>query len=201
MSRWWFILWAVMLGSTGVARADITGADLAAAALDRTHHAVVYDGRYVSIPYPMGDVPADIGVCTDVVIRSYRQFGVDLQQLVHEDMQQAFAAYPALWGLARPDSNIDHRRVPNIRRFLERQGASLIVTDDPADYLPGDLVTYNLRGNDSGGGSLPHIGIVSAHKSADGVPLLVHNIGAGPQIEDVLFSYPMTGHYRFLPDD
>jgi hypothetical protein len=122
---------------------------------------------------------------------------VDLQRLVHEDMTAAFAAYPRHWGLSRPDRNIDHRRVPNLETFLKRQGAALAVTDDPADYRPGDIVAWNLRGRS---GFLPHIGIVTDRIGAAGRPQVVHNIGAGPRLEDVLFSWPITGHYRWLPD-
>jgi uncharacterized protein len=177
------------------------GVELVQAALERTLHPVIYDGSYRSIPYPLGDVPDDVGVCTDVIVRSYRVLGIDLQQRVHDDMKSDFAAYPAQWGLRRPDANIDHRRVPNIRRFLERQGASLAITMEAKDYLPGDLVTYNLLGGPQGTGNLPHIGIVSSTLSDEAVPLLVHNIGGGPRIEDVLFDYPITGHYRYLPVD
>lgn len=167
-----------------------------AAAIERTHHSVTYDGTYFSIPYPNGDVPANLGVCTDVVIRSYRAVGVDLQKRVHEDMAAAFAEYPSkrIWGLSRPDKNIDHRRVPNLRKFFERNGEVLQVSDDPADYLPGELVTWMLPGN------LPHIGIVT--DLADGEtdrPLIAHNVGSGPELQDVLFKYEITGHYRYRP--
>lgn len=165
---------------------------LVEAALARTLHRVRYDGRYRRIDYPGGDVPDGIGVCTDVVIRSYRALGVDLQKAVHEDMASGFSSYPRLWGLDRPDPNIDHRRVPNLREFFRRQGAALEVSRDPARYQPGDLVTWVLRGN------LPHIGIVTDRRSADGRrPLIVHNIGAGPELEDMLLSFPITGHYRY----
>ncbi|MCX7545789.1 DUF1287 domain-containing protein [Marinicella gelatinilytica] len=172
--------------------------NLAEAAIDRTNHSVRYDGAYRSIDYPGGDVPADIGVCTDVVIRSYRALGVDLQVLVHEDMKAHFSAYPSkrIWGLTGTDRNIDHRRVPNLQTFLTRHGESLPISQTADDYLPGDLVTWMLPGN------LPHIGIVTGQRSSSsGRPLIVHNIGAGPQLEDILFSYSITGHYRFEPAD
>lgn len=149
-----------------------------------------YDGAYEQIPYPGGDVPIVRGVCTDVVIRALRHLGFDLQKEVHEDMKAHFSAYPKLWGLKRPDKNIDHRRVPNLRTFFSRRGWSLPISNNPADYLPGDLVTCTV------GGHLPHIMIVSDRKSPDGTPLMIHNIGAGAQEEDALFSYPLTGHYR-----
>lgn len=166
---------------------------LADAALERTRHSVRYDGAYVAIAYPNGDVPADTGVCTDVVIRSYRALGIDLQQRVHEDMQAHFARYPSqrLWGLQRPDKNIDHRRVPNLQTFFSRHGQSLPVSTHPEKFLPGDLVTWILPGN------LPHIGIVSAQRAANGRPLIVHNIGRGPVLEDMLFDFELTGHYRY----
>lgn len=166
------------------------------AAHDRTQHAVRYDGAYVAIDYPWGDVPDDMGVCTDVVIRSYRQLGVDLQQLVHEDMSSHFDQYPSkrIWGLERPDTNIDHRRVPNLQAFFKRHGQVLAVTQNPNDYKPGDLVTWMLPGN------LPHIGIVSDKlNSSTGNPMIVHNIGKGPRLQDMLFAYQITGHYRYVP--
>lgn len=168
------------------------GLALAAAAKARTSQSVVYDGSYRAIPYPMGDVPADRGVCTDVLIRAYRAVGIDLQERVHEDMRTAFAAYPALWGLSRPDANIDHRRVPNLRVYFTRQGTALPVSREAGAYKPGDVVSWTL------GRNLPHIGLVIAERSADGArPLVVHNIGQGPKAEDVLFAYPITGHYRY----
>jgi uncharacterized protein YijF (DUF1287 family) len=165
-----------------------------AAAVAQTTRPVRYDGAYRRIPYPMGDVPADVGVCTDVVIRAYRAIGLDLQQRVHEDMRGAFASYPRAWGLPRPDPNIDHRRVPNLQTFFRRRGAALTVAGarSAAGYEPGDLVTWMLPGN------LPHIGVVIDRRSPDGQrPLIVHNIGRGPEVEDMLFEYPITGHYRY----
>jgi hypothetical protein len=172
------------------------GADrLVAAALAQTTRPVRYDGAYRRIPYPMGDVPADVGVCSDVVIRAYRAVGVDLQQRVHEDMQAAFAAYPKAWGLPHPDRNIDHRRVPNLQAFFRRRGAALARSIDPAGYQAGDLVTWMLPGN------LPHIGVVIDRRSDDRRrPLIVHNIGRGPEVEDALLRFPITGHYRYRGD-
>ena len=164
---------------------------LVAAAIAQTRTAVTYDGSYRRIPYPGGDVPSNIGVCTDVVIRAYRQIGVDLQVKVHEDMRGAFRAYPALWGMRGPDRNIDHRRVPNLQTFFKRSGADLERSTAPEAYRPGDLVTWMLPGN------LPHIGIVIDQRSRAGVPLVVHNIGRGPEVEDMLFRYTITGHYRY----
>jgi uncharacterized protein len=169
--------------------------NLSAAAIERTHHQVRYDPAYVRIPYPGGDVPADTGVCTDEVIRAYRSLGVDLQKVVHEDMVQNFSAYPRSWQwlLAKPDPNIDHRRVPNLMVFLSRKGESLPITGRADDYSPGDLVTWDL------GGGVPHIGIVVDRKSPQtGRYMVVHNIGAGPQLQDVLFSWKTTGHFRYF---
>ena len=153
---------------------------------------VEYDPSYVSLKYPGGDVPQDRGVCTDVVIRAMRQLGFDLQKEVHEDMKKNFSAYPSRknWGLKRTDRNIDHRRVPNLQTFFKRKGWSRPVTQNPADYKPGDIVTCLL------GNTLPHIMIVSDRKNEQGVPLIIHNIGAGTQEEDDLFTYTLTGHYR-----
>ena len=165
-----------------------------AAAIAQTRVAVTYDGAYRRIAYPGGDVPANIGVCTDVIIRAYRAIGVDLQQLVHEDMSAAFARYPQLWGATRPDPNIDHRRVPNLQTYFRRRGAALPLQRASATFVPGDLVTWMLPGN------LPHIGMSIDRRSMDGErPLIVHNIGRGPQIEDALLQFPITGHFRFRP--
>jgi uncharacterized protein len=168
------------------------------AAIERTHHQVRYISEYVKIPYPGGDVPAETGVCTDEIIRSYRAVGVDLQKEVHEDMVANFPKYPdqSRWHLGHPDSNIDHRRVPNLMIFFQRKGESLAVTQRADDYSPGDLVTWNL------GGNVPHIGIVVDQKSAwTGRYLIVHNIGQGPKMEDVLFDWRITGHYRYFGPD
>lgn len=186
------VLWLLPLHSMAETFSD----KLVAAALERAEHQVRYDGRYLRIAYPNGDVPADIGVCTDVVIRSYRALGIDLQQLVHEDMRADFDLYPSkrIWGLTRPDSNIDHRRVPNLETFFSHHGERLAISRQGSAYQPGDLVTWMLPGN------LPHIGIVVNKRSDDGQrPLIVHNIGAGPVLADMLFDYNITGHYRFHP--
>ena len=176
----------------GVVAAE-SSQDLVEAARARTRQREVYDGSYRVIGYPMGDVPNDRGVCTDLVIRAYRALQVDLQVLVHEDMTRQFSAYPQLWGLRKPDKNIDHRRVPNLQKFFERAGAKLPVTRSPEDYRQGDVVTWMLPGN------LPHIGIVSDQKVTGARPRIIHNIGAGPVEDDILFAYPITGHYRFFP--
>ncbi len=170
---------------------DTFSTKLAHAALDRTKHTVRYEPAYLKLPYPGGDVPADTGVCTDEVIRSYRALGLDLQKLVHEDMKANFSAYPKNWGLSRPDPNIDHRRVPNLKTFFKRRGASLPVTDKPEDYKPGDLITCTVPPH------LPHIAIVVPAPDGGPRPWIVHNIGSGPQMEDRLFEFPLTGHYRW----
>ena len=170
---------------------------LVAAAIERTRHFVTYDGSYQRIAYPGGDVTAGRGVCSDVVIRAYRAgLGIDLQERVHEDMKQAFADYPAIWGLSRPDANIDHRRVANLEVFFSRHGQRLPVTRNADDYRPGDLVTWRL------GGRLPHIGIVTDRRSPDGRrPLMAHNIGRGPKLEDMLLDHPIAGHFRYMLDE
>ena len=179
-----------------VASAQDFAQSLVKAAIERTKHSVRYDGSYLSIDYPGGDVPADMGVCTDVVIRSYRALGVDLQVLVHEDMKAHFEAYPSkrIWGLGRSAGYVGQRRGPRLKAFFARHGESLPISQSIDNYLPGDLVTWMLPGN------LPHIGIVTDRLDVDsGQPLIVHNIGAGPKLEDILFDYSITGHYRYQP--
>ncbi|MEL1265593.1 DUF1287 domain-containing protein [Pseudoxanthomonas putridarboris] len=150
-----------------------------------------YDPAYFSLAYPGGDVPADRGVCTDVVIRTLRTQGLDLQQLIHEDMRANFAAYPRDWGLSRPDRSIDHRRVPNQMRWFERHGWNLPIGERAGAFAAGDIVAWKLAGS-----GLLHVGIVSDRKSAGNIPLIIHNIGAGTQEEDLLFDHPIIGHYR-----
>lgn len=161
---------------------------LSEAAIERTHHAVRYDPAYVRILYPGGDVPGNTGVCTDEVIRSYRALGIDLQKEVHEDMQAHFWEYPnhLRWMTFRTDSNIDHRRVPNLMLFFARKGERLPITGNASDYHPGDLVSWDL------GGNIPHIGIVVDREAASGRYLVVHNNGQGPKAEDVLFEWKIT---------
>lgn len=165
---------------------------LSTAAVDLTGTEVQYDPTYFVIPYPNGDVPANKGVCTDVVIRAYRKLGIDLQKEVHEDMKANFSLYPKNWGLKKTDTNIDHRRVPNLMTYFSRFGSVLKKSTDAKDYRPGDIVTWNL------GGGIGHIGIVVNKKSEDGQRyLIVHNIGRGQEISDCLFEFVITGHYRF----
>ena len=162
----------------------VWGQNISEAALKLTQQKVTYDPSYFSIAYPGGDVPSDKGVCTDVVIRAFRQLGVDLQKEVHEDMKLNFSSYPKIWGLKSTDKNIDHRRVPNLMTYFERKGFALQITNNPKDYKSGDIVSWNL------GGAVTHIGIVVDKKSNDGQRnLIVHNIGAGQVLEDCLFSY------------
>jgi uncharacterized protein YijF (DUF1287 family) len=168
------------------------GEKLASAALRLTQQEVIYDPGYYSIGYPYGDVPANRGVCSDVVIRAFRLLGIDLQQEVHEDMVAHFEAYPQIWGLSGPDSNIDHRRVPNLMKYFERYGSEKGITATAADYLPGDVVCWNL------GGGVTHIGIIIDRMSEDGLrPMVVHNIGRGQVTEDCLFDYRIIGHYLY----
>lgn len=165
---------------------------LADSAYTLTFQKVTYDAAYFKIPYPNGDVPADKGVCTDVVIRAYRKVGIDLQKEVHEDMKANFSVYPKIWGLSKPDPNIDHRRVPNLMKFFSRKGAELTITDKAEDYKPGDVVCWNLDG------AKTHIGVVSNHQNKDKTRyMIVHNIGWGQEIEDCLFDFKIIGHYRF----
>ncbi|WP_104038482.1 DUF1287 domain-containing protein [Vibrio jasicida] len=187
------VMWAVLVSLPAIAEQPIS---LAEAAKERTQYDITYDGSYYQIGYPNGDVASDIGVCTDVIIRSYRKLGVDLQVLVHEEMRDNFSAYPSkrIWGLARTDRNIDHRRVPNLQMFFQRHGVEIPISNDGHNFKPGDIVTWMLPGN------LPHIGIVADDLSTDKRrPLIVHNIGGGVVLEDMLFDYPITGHYRFEP--
>lgn len=165
---------------------------LADSALVLTTQKVRYDPAYFSIAYPGGDVPADRGVCTDVVIRAYRKLGIDLQKEVHEDMRANFDQYPNIWGLQYTDKNIDHRRVPNLMVFFSRKGITKAITENASDYLPGDIVCWSL------GGGQTHIGIVANKKAVDGErPLVVHNMGAGQVLEDCLFKYKLIGHYNY----
>jgi uncharacterized protein YijF (DUF1287 family) len=168
---------------------------LSSAALAQTETLVVYDPSYVKLKYPGGDVPADRGVCTDVVIRAYRAIGVDLQVGVHEDMAARFAAYPSIYGRRSPDPNIDHRRVPNLMVFFGRKGKTLPITTDPKDYRAGDVVMWDITGD-----GLVHTGLVVDRKDPTGArPLIVHNIGQGPKLEDALFSFKIIGHFRYEP--
>ena len=165
---------------------------LADSALELTKQDVVYDPNYYSIDYPNGDIPEDRGVCTDVIIRAYRMLGIDLQKEVHEDMNINFDVYPKIWDLAHPDKNIDHRRVPNLMVFFERNGTSKPVSENAENYLPGDIVCWNL------GGNITHIGLVVNKKSNDGKRyLIVHNIGGGQVLADCLFDFKIIGHYSY----
>ena len=166
---------------------------LARAAAQQVGVTLLYDPAYARLRYPNGDLPVTRGVCADVVVRAFRKIGVDLQVEVHEDMKRSFAAYPHSWGLTAPDSNIDHRRVPNLMTFFARRGKQLPSTTTPADYTPGDIVTWDL------GAGLTHIGIVVDVPSTEDPARwqIMHNIGAGPQIQDALFSWQITGHYRY----
>ena len=153
---------------------------------------LAYDPAYTSLAYPNGDVAQEKGVCTDVIIRAMRAQRIDLQVLLHEDMKRAFSKYPTRWGLKRPDANIDHRRVLNLETFMQRRGKAMAVTQNAGDYRAGDWVTWRV-----GDDKLPHIGIVSDRQSAAGTPLIIHNIGGGTQEEDVLFAFPIVGHFRW----
>ncbi|QJE95800.1 DUF1287 domain-containing protein [Luteolibacter luteus] len=176
--------------------ASESGSKIVSAARKQVGVTLYYTPDYEQLAYPGGDLPMHRGVCTDVIIRALREgLGKDLQKLVHEDMRANFSAYPKNWGLSRPDKNIDHRRVPNLQAFFKRSGFAVKVTKDPADYEAGDLVTCTVPPH------LPHVMIVSDKKNAEGVPLVIHNIGGGAQEEDKLFTYPLTGHYRWKDED
>ncbi len=168
------------------------------AAIDRTTQKITYNGKYFNIEYPNGDIPDKFGVCTDVIIRSYRKINIDLQKLIHEDIKNNFSDYPIKkhWpNQRRADSNIDHRRVPNLEFFLSKYGKSIPISTDKDDYRPGDIITWDLKGS-----SPWHIGVVVDKISTrTNNPLIVHNIGKGPVMEDAIFDYPIRGHYRFFP--
>jgi uncharacterized protein YijF (DUF1287 family) len=188
MARWCVAAFVFLALAHQPAQAD-PALDLVAVARDQVGRTLIYDPRYEKLAYPLGDVPIERGVCTDVVIRAFRGLAIDLQALVHEDMKRNFKAYPQSWDLARPDANIDHRRVPNLATYFTRRGMAL----EAGDYRPGDIVTWLLPGN------LPHIGIVSDRTAESDRPLMIHNIGAGAAEEDMLKAYPIIGHFRWFP--
>lgn len=163
------------------------------AAIEQSKVTTGYDPSWVKIDYPNGDVSSDTGVCSDVVVRAFRKAGVDLQKEVHEDMTRAWSEYPRKWGASGTDTNIDHRRVLNLTTYFDRQGKSLPITNDRADYLPGDVVAWELSDG------VEHIGILTNLSSEpDKHYLIVHNIGAGARVEDVLLSWKIIGHYRYF---
>src|SRR5215470_4593545 len=186
---------AEAMGEQPAAPAPLPALRLIAAARAQVGVTTIYDPAFVKLAYPGGDLSPERGVCTDVIVRAYRDaFGIDLQQLVHADMLASFASYPLMWGLRAPDTSIDHRRVLNLNVFFSRKGQQLPVSRSPVDYAPGDLVTQELPGG------LAHIAIVSDTRSEDGTrPLVIHNIGQGTRVEDTLFAYRITGHFRFGP--
>ncbi|NEN25300.1 DUF1287 domain-containing protein [Cryomorpha ignava] len=187
-----FLALALLFSITAFGQ-EIEVKNLSDAALELTAQRVTYDPAYYSMAYPNGDVPANKGVCTDVVIRAYRKLGIDLQKEVHEDMKSNFAIYPNNWGLKSTDKNIDHRRVPNLMKFFERKGTVKTMSQNADDYKPGDIICWNLPGG------MTHIGIVVDEKSADNKRyLIVHNIGAGQVLADCLFDFEIIGHYRYL---
>jgi uncharacterized protein YijF (DUF1287 family) len=163
-------------------------------AIEQTKLTTNYSQEYFQLAYPNGDPPIKTGACTDVVIRAFRKAGVDLQKEVHEDMAANFGVYPRKWGLSKTDTNIDHRRVPNLQTFFDRRRRSIPVTNLAKDYQPGDVVTYDLDGK-----GMTHIGLVSnVWNTAGNRYLIVHNIGAGAHAEDVLFNWKITGHFRYF---
>ena len=190
MKKAFFIL--VILFSNLIFGQEAQNITLSDAALVLTKQQVTYDPSYYSISYPNGDIPNSKGVCTDVIIRAYRMLDIDLQREVHEDMKANFNKYPKIWRLTSTDKNIDHRRVPNLMKFFERHGSVKVKSTNSSDYLPGDIVCWNLSGG------ITHIGIVINKRTNDGKRnLIVHNIGAGQVIEDCLFDFKIIGHYRY----
>ena len=186
------LLIGFLISGMTFSQATVEEVSLSDAALALTEQQVTYDPSYFSIAYPNGDVPSDKGVCTDVVIRAYRKKGIDLQKEVHIDMKANFSVYPKLWGLKTTDKNIDHRRVPNLMTFFKRKGKEKPITNNPEDYVSGDIVCWNL------GGAITHIGIVVDKKSRDGQRnLIVHNIGGGQVLQDCLFDFKIIGHYQY----
>ena len=186
----WFAWTGGSFAQTSATAPKLDPARTVAAAREQIGVTVGYDPEYHVLPYPGGDVPPSTGVCTDVVTRAWRAQGVDLQRAVHEDMKGHFAAYSHQWGLKAPDSNIDHRRVPNLMTYFKRQSWEVPITDEGGDYHPGDVVTWNL------GGGITHIGVVSDKPGRSGAPMVIHNIGRGTQEEDTLFAFKIIGHYR-----
>ena len=185
------LIW-LLSGNLCKSQTAVLPIDLSDSALELTSQKVTYDPSYFPIDYPNGDIPSNKGVCTDVVIRAYRKIGIDLQREVHEDMKANFSVYPKIWGLTSTDKNIDHRRVPNLMTFFKRKGAAKPMSDNAKDYVPGDIVCWNL------GGAITHIGIVVDKKSNDGKRnLIVHNIGGGQVLEDCLFDFKIIGHFRY----
>jgi uncharacterized protein len=163
-------------------------------AFSQTKTTTGYTQNYFDISYPNGDVPAETGACTDVVIRAFRAAGVDLQKEVHEDMASHFGEYPKKWGLSKTDTNIDHRRVPNLQKYFERRGKSLPITANGDEYRPGDVVSWDLNGK-----GMTHIGVVSNLRNVSAKRhLIIHNIGSGARAEDRLFEWKITGHYRYF---
>jgi uncharacterized protein YijF (DUF1287 family) len=162
-------------------------------AVDQVGKTTSYDASYQKIEYPNGDVPIETGVCSDVIVRAFRKGGIDLQKDVHEDMKDNFSSYPTRWGLKGTDANIDHRRVPNLQTYFTRRGKSLATTGGSENFLPGDIVTWDL------GGGVDHVGVVvNVWYKPEQRYLIVHNIGVGTRMEDVLFAWKITGHYRYF---
>ncbi|RYG09327.1 MAG: DUF1287 domain-containing protein [Chitinophagaceae bacterium] len=193
MQKRYFIFFFLLLFGANALGQSVQALKLSDAALALTKQKVSYDPAYFTISYPNGDVPAGKGVCTDVVIRAYRTgLAIDLQKEVHLDMKPNFKLYPKNWGRKTTDRNIDHRRVYNLMVFFKRKGSLRPVTKNASDYVPGDLVCWNL------GGNVAHIGVVVHKKSADGQRyLIVHNIGGGQVAEDCLFAWKIIGHYQY----
>ncbi len=183
---------AMLIAMPAAARPTAQAASLIAAARRQVGVTLSYDPAYTALSFPNGDVARAKGVCTDVVVRAYRDaFGIDLQALVNADMKRAFSAYPKRWGLRTTDRSIDHRRVPNLQTFLSRQAAARAIPPSAGGWEPGDIFTSLV------GGTLPHIGIISDRVDLSGRPLVIHNIGRGAREEDALVDHRLTGRYRW----
>lgn len=183
----------IMLALTSCLSSYAGNRELALSAQQQIGKTLLYDPAYVSLTYPGGDVSLERGVCSDVVIRALRQHGADLQQLVHNDMKANFSSYPKNWGLKRPDTNIDHRRVLNLETYFKRHKMEQPITLNATDYQAGDIVSWRLNNG------LPHIGIVTDRYHREGRPLVIHNIGTGVKAEDILFLWKINGHFRYFP--
>ena len=182
------LLWSI----NSVGQISLDPDKISQSAIDIINPDIEYVRGWFEIPYPNGDVDPMTGVCTDVVIRTLRRLDFDLQKEMHIDMTNNFDKYPKYWDDNKPDSNIDHRRVYNQMRYFKRMGNEVEITNNPEDYLPGDIVAWNL------GGNITHIGVVVGKKSSDGLRnMIVHNIGNGQVMEDILFDNRIIGHYRF----
>lgn len=165
---------------------------LAASALARTKESITFDNSYYEIDFPAGDIPANKGNRSDLIVRAYRGVGIDLQKKVHSDMLENFRSYPQVFRRNQADPNIDHRLVKNLDTFFARNGEALEATSESLDYHFGDLVVWRLIDGTK------HIGIVVPGPGAkQSEKWVVHNMNSTPVWEDRLFDYMHVGHYRY----